>query len=68
MNGTDTPVLRLREWTVKVPFAGGYWTEWYCEVPPDGFRVHPGGDEWSEDPETGEPVRRIYAAEITRPA
>jgi hypothetical protein len=48
----------LREW-----HPGGWWQEWYCEVPPLGakFRVGPGGDDWDTVTEGGKqvPVRRI---------
>jgi hypothetical protein len=55
----DTPLL-LRE---RINSDDGYWQEWYCEVPPEGaqYSVAPGADQWSNDPETGEPLRKIYA-------
>lgn len=46
---------------------GGFWQEWYCDVPPKGllYKVYPGRDEWSDDPATGEPLRKILAITVT---
>jgi hypothetical protein len=57
MSLTPDQPLRLRE------RKDGYWQEWYCDVPPDGstYRVLADGDEWFDDPETGQPLRKIYA-------
>lgn len=57
----EQPLLRERE-------PGGFWQEWYCEVPPLGvkFRVCPGGDEWDTVTEDGKqvPVRRIREIQL----